>query len=61
MSATPQYPSILVKRYARSRPYDTVAGRYLTVGDLRAWAAAGVRFRVVDTETGDDVTQVVIA
>ena len=61
MPAIPRHPHILVKRYARSRLYDTVAGRYLTVEDLRHWAAVGVRFIVVDTETGEDVTRVLLA
>jgi polyhydroxyalkanoate synthesis regulator protein len=56
----PAYP-ILVKRYAQSRLYDTDAARYRTIAELRHWAATGVRFTVVDTETGHDVTQVLLA
>ncbi len=51
----------IVKRYARTRLYDTAAARYVTIGDLRAWLAAGVMFVVIDTETGDDVTRVLLA
>jgi len=51
----------LVKRYARSRLYDTQAACYVTVSDLQAWAKAGVAFVVIDTETGDDVTRVLLA
>jgi polyhydroxyalkanoate synthesis regulator protein len=61
MPITPQYAPILVKRYGRSRLYDTVAARYVSVDDLRAWAADGTRFVVRDTETGDDVTRVLLA
>jgi len=61
MHAEPQYAPILVKRYAGSRLYDTVALRYLTVSDLREWADNYVRFVVIDSETGDDVTRVVLA
>ena len=61
MYAEPQYAPILVKRYAGSRLYDTVALRYLTVSDLRAWADNDVHFVVVDAETGDDVTRVLLA
>lgn len=52
---------ILVKRYARTRLYDTVAGRYLTLADLRQWRSRGIAFIVCDAETGDDVTQVLLA
>ena len=51
----------LVKRYARSRLYDTQAARYVTIADLRSWAAKGIQFAVVDAETGDDITQVLLA
>ena len=61
MHVTPQYTPIVVKRFARSRLYDTIAARYLTVDDLREWAENDVRFVVVDAETGDDVTRVLLA
>jgi polyhydroxyalkanoate synthesis regulator protein len=61
MHVMPQYAPILIKRYDRSRLYDTVAARYLTVRDLREWARNGVRFVVVDEETGDDITRVLLA
>ncbi len=52
---------ILIKRYARARLYDTAAAQYTTVDELRNWSARGVGFSVLDTETGDDVTQVLLA
>ena len=60
MSAQQPKP-ILIKRYARSRLYDPLNQRYVTVGQLQEWAAKGVPFLVQDTETGADVTQVLIA
>jgi polyhydroxyalkanoate synthesis regulator protein len=53
--------SILIRRYARSRLYDTVAGRYLTVEDLRQWRDDGVVFHVQDSESGEDITRVLLA
>ena len=53
--------AILVKRYARSRLFDTQSARYVTVGELRAWAAKRVEFIVIDAETGDDITRVLLA
>jgi polyhydroxyalkanoate synthesis regulator protein len=52
---------ILVKRYAGSRLYDTVNRCYVSVAQLRGWADKGVAFAVIDTETGVDVTRVVLA
>jgi polyhydroxyalkanoate synthesis regulator protein len=61
MPVAPKFAPILIKRYARSRLYDTVALRYRCVEDLRQWAKDGIAFVVVDTETGDDVTRVLLA
>lgn len=61
MSAAPKTQPVLVKRYARSRLYDTVNQCYVSVEQLRGWAARGVVFSVIDTETGADVTRVLLA
>ena len=61
MSATASVQSILVKRYARSRVYDTQSRSYVSVEQLRGWAAKGVAFSVIDSETGTDVTAVLLA
>jgi polyhydroxyalkanoate synthesis regulator protein len=58
MSAT---RTIIVKRYARSRLYDPVNQRYVTIAQLRDWTANGIAVRVEDTETGDDITRVLLA
>lgn len=54
-------PPILVKRYAGTRLYDTADARYVAKDELRGWAAQGVMFCVLDTETGEDVTRVLLA
>ena len=54
-------PPILVKRYARSRLYDTAGGRYVTIDELRQWRRKGVALIVQDAETGQDVTRVLFA
>jgi polyhydroxyalkanoate synthesis repressor PhaR len=61
MVAAKPNPPILVRRYARSRLYDTVRGRYLTVEDLRRWLRDGIDFQVCDSESGEDVTRVLLA
>ena len=53
--------SILVKRYGRSRLYDTANRCYVSVEQLRRWAVDGVAFAVIDAETGSDVTRVLLA
>lgn len=52
---------ITIKRYDRSRLYHAAAGRYVNLDDLRDWTAQGVEFSVVDAETGQDVTRVLLA
>jgi polyhydroxyalkanoate synthesis regulator protein len=61
MATAPTFSPILVKRYARSRLYDTVALRYISVEELRTWAATGVPFVVIDAQTAQDVTRVLLA
>jgi polyhydroxyalkanoate synthesis repressor PhaR len=51
----------LVKRYARSRLYDTEAARYVTISDLREWLVNNIPFKVIDVGTGDDITRVLLA
>jgi polyhydroxyalkanoate synthesis repressor PhaR len=51
----------LIKRYARSRLYDTEAARYISLDELRGWLVNGLRFVVIDAETGDDITRVLVA
>lgn len=51
----------LVKRYARSRLYDTEAARYMTISELQDWIANNIPFKVIDVETGDDITRILLA
>jgi polyhydroxyalkanoate synthesis repressor PhaR len=52
---------IIIKRYARKRLYHAEQGQYVTLDVLRDWTAKGIDFSVVDVETGDDVTRVLLA
>jgi polyhydroxyalkanoate synthesis regulator protein len=54
-------PSILVKRYAGSRLYDTTNTRYVSLAQIRNWAADGVAFAVIDAATGADAICVLLA
>ena len=51
----------LAKRYARTRLYDTESARYVTLDDLREWHVRGQAFTVIDVETNQDVTAVLLA
>jgi len=51
---------ILVKRYGRSRLYDTTEGRYVSIDELREWQREGIAFCVQDAETGEDITLVLL-
>jgi polyhydroxyalkanoate synthesis regulator protein len=61
MSEALEPKSILVKRYAGSRLYDTENQRYVSIEQLKGWVADGVVFTVLDIETGVDVTDVLLA
>ena len=52
---------ILVRRYAGSRLYDTAAGRYRTVEELREWLKDGVAFEARDAKSGEDITRALLA
>jgi polyhydroxyalkanoate synthesis regulator protein len=52
---------ILIKRYARSRLYDVVEGRYVSVDELRQRQRDGLTFIVRDAETGVDITHALLA
>jgi polyhydroxyalkanoate synthesis regulator protein len=51
----------LIKRYARTRLYDTQEARYVTISELREWEVNDLEFVVIDADTGDDITQVLLA
>jgi polyhydroxyalkanoate synthesis regulator protein len=58
----------LITRYGRPRVYHPASGGYVSseglagdIDDLRQWQREGVAFVVIDTETGADVTRVLLA
>ena len=52
-----QTNSILIKRYAGRRLYNTVSLTYVTFDDLSQMILDGKRFIVRDAETGNDITR----
>jgi polyhydroxyalkanoate synthesis regulator protein len=56
----PQTRQLLIKWCVRSRLFDAANRRYVSLEQLRDWAAEGVAFVVQDTEAGEDLTRVLL-
>lgn len=52
--------TIIIKKYANRRLYDTSASRYVTLDHLRELVSAGKDFQVVDAKSGEDLTRAVL-
>ena len=50
----------IIKKYTNRRLYDTTESRYVALEDLRKLVADGVRFRVIDTQGGEDITRSIL-
>lgn len=48
---------MIVKKYSNRRLYDTEASRYMTLEELSDKIRSGVDARVIDAQTGEDLTQ----
>ena len=57
---TPPTPSVVVKKYANRRLYDTASSAYVTLEDLGAMVKRGTDFIVQDARTGEDLTRQVL-
>jgi polyhydroxyalkanoate synthesis repressor PhaR len=51
----------LIKRYGNRKLYDVEASRYVTLDGIRALVQAGADVRVVDNDSGEDLTRVTFA
>jgi len=47
----------LVKKYPNRRLYDTEESRYITLTDVQKLVRDGTDIKVVDTQSGDDITR----
>jgi polyhydroxyalkanoate synthesis repressor PhaR len=50
----------IIKKYPNRRLYDTAVSRYVSLADIRQLVVDGVRFRVVDARTEDDLTRSIL-
>ncbi len=53
--------SVLIKRYANRKLYNTKASRYITLKGIAELIEAGEDVRVIDNETGEDITSVALS
>jgi polyhydroxyalkanoate synthesis repressor PhaR len=49
--------TVLIKKYGNRRLYDTSDSRYVTLDELAAKIRSGSDLRIVDAQTGEDLTQ----
>lgn len=52
---------ILIKRYANRKLYNTHSSRYITLKGIAELLEAGEEVRVIDNETGEDITSVALS
>jgi polyhydroxyalkanoate synthesis repressor PhaR len=53
--------TVLIKRYANRKLYNTETSRYITLKGIAELVEAGEDVRVVDNESGDDITSVTLS
>jgi polyhydroxyalkanoate synthesis repressor PhaR len=53
--------AVLIKRYANRKLYDTEASRYITLKGISELIDADEDVRVIDNETGEDITSVALS
>ena len=53
--------AILIKRYANRKLYNTQTSRYITLKGIAELIDAGEKVRVIDNETGEDITSVALS
>ena len=52
--------TVVIKKYANRRLYDTSSSRYINLEDIAAMVRNGKQLQVVDADTGDDLTRVTL-
>ena len=51
----------LVKRYGNRKLYDTSESRYVTLEEIGRWVKAGEDVKILENDTGEDLTAVTFA
>lgn len=50
----------IIKKYPNRRLYDTERSKYITVSDVRSMVLSGVRFKVIDSNTKENITRQIL-
>lgn len=50
----------LIKKYANRRLYDASQSRHITLDDVRNLIARGVRVKVIEDKTNEDITRLIL-
>ena len=50
----------LIKKYKNRRLYDTETSQYITIEQLQTYVVDSVLFKVLDSETGNDITNSIL-
>jgi len=53
--------SVVIKKYANRRLYNTATSTYVTLGNLGEMVKGGIEFNVYDAKTNEDITRSVLA
>ena len=53
--------AVLIKRYANRKLYNTATSRYITLKGIAELIEAGETVRVIDNESGEDITSVTLS
>ena len=58
--STAEGDTVVIKKYANRRLYNTQSSSYITLDDLAAMTREGTDFQVVDAKSGDDITHTIL-
>lgn len=50
----------LIKKYPNRRLYDTEESRYVTLSEVRELVMRGIEFKVVDSQSDEDITRAIL-
>jgi polyhydroxyalkanoate synthesis repressor PhaR len=59
--SAPDADAVLIKRYANRKLYNTATSRYITLKGIAELIEAGESVRVIDNESGEDITSVTLS
>jgi polyhydroxyalkanoate synthesis repressor PhaR len=59
-SETPPIARLTIKKYTNRRFYDTTRSCHVTLSDLHDLVAAGNELTIIDSKTGEDITNLVL-